>query len=577
MRKSIRAKLVGVTLLLLCIPSLIIGIVGYVDSKESMNELGKTTLKNGVEMAIQTMNALQEGVESGDLSESAAKEKMKELLIGEKQKDGARAIESPVDLGENGYFMVYSPEGDEIAHPSLEGENVWDAEDEDGNLLVQEQIDVAQNGGGFTTYSWEFPNSDKVGDKITYNQLEPDWGWVVAASTYEKDFNEASDQLLYILLVTLGISLLIGGVIIVLLSAHLAKPLKQLTSQVEEVAKGNLAGETIVFNRKDEIGQLGNGINQMVDNLRSLIGAVHQSAATINATSQNLSAVSEETNASGEEISKAVSEISGGAGQQASDLESTLHMTNQLMEQIQTVYNQSAFILESSNGAQEANGKGVKSVEVLQEKSKQTNELISGVQVVMGDLTNHVKEIESVLGSISAISEQTNLLALNASIEAARAGEHGKGFAVVAEEVRKLAEQSSEATQEVRATISMIVQQTQQANESMDQATQVVEDQNMAVTNTNDAFYYIQESVESITKSIHGVSKDMDELIQSKDTLYNAVESVTAITEETAASTEQVNSSVDEQQKAIGMVASSATELSEATQALQEEVDQFHL
>ncbi len=539
--------------------------MGYIDAKNSLDDLGRKTLKNGVEMAMQTIDTLQTNVASGKMEESEAKERMKELLIGEMNEDGTRTIESPVDLGKNGYFMVYNEKGLEVAHPSLEGENVWDVQDEDGQYLVQNQIESAQNNGGFTTYKWTFPNSDKVGEKITYNKLDSEWGWVVAASTYKKDFNAASNQLLYLLLITLGASLLVGGGIIYLFSLHLANPLNALTAQVKKVAEGDLSENTLTFNRKDEIGQLGNGMNSMLASLRSLIGAVGQSAASINDTSQNLSAVSEETNASAEEISKAVGEISQGASQQASDIESTFQMTNQLMEQIQEVYEQNEEMLQASKKAQEANESGVGSVEFLSTKSNETHELISEVQQTVTNLSSHVKEIETIVSTITDISEQTNLLALNASIEAARAGEHGKGFAVVAEEVRKLAEQTSSSTNEVSQTIHTIVQETKQANESMEKTYSVVEEQNEAVNGTNQAFQHINESVDEITQSIHKVSQEMQTLIQSKDTLYSSVESVTAITEEAAASTEQVSSSVSEQQNAIEVVATSANDLSEAT------------
>lgn len=95
-------------------------------------------------------------------------------------------------------------------------------------------------------------------------------------------------------------------------------------------------------------------------------------------------------------------------------------------------------------------------MQLLRNQTTESSQTIHGVQTVMEELTSKMKEIESIIFTINSISDQTNLLALNASIEAARAGEHGKGFAVVAEEVRKLAEQSSQATEQVRHTIAAI-------------------------------------------------------------------------------------------------------------------------
>ncbi len=576
MQLKLSQKLISMMLLILIIPTIVIGAISFFIAKDHMDELGKTTLKNGVETAVQLIDVMNERVESGDITLEEAQEEVKVYLIGEMKSDGKRDINNSLDLGENGYFVVYDKSGLEVAHPSIEGKNVWDVKDVEGKTLVQEQINAAQNGGGFTTYKWTLPNDEKVvANKITYNKLDPNWGWIISAGTYEMDFNKGANSLLKIILITLVIAILVGGFISFIFSRHISKPIKDITNKVNEVANGNLMTDVSVIKRKDEIGELVNGFHTMVGNLRSLIGKVDHSISNITNTSQNLSAVAEETTASSEEIGKAIEEISRGAIQQASDAEDTNQTTLILSEQTQLLFDKTQLMKEASTKVQESNEIGLSSVKSLKQKSNETDQSVQQARNVMESLSKSVKEIELIIGTINDISEQTNLLALNASIEAARAGEHGKGFAVVATEVRKLAEQTSGATEKVRQTLSGIVKETTNANNEMDKTKELAHDQLIAVSETEESFKVIANSINGIGKIIEEVDVNIHSLIHSNDRVNKSIESIAAVSQESAASTEQINSSIDEQVRAIGVVSESATELNDLISDLKFEINKF--
>ncbi|MEH7883936.1 methyl-accepting chemotaxis protein [Bacillus sp. JJ1609] len=576
--QSLKLKLISMSLLLLAVPSLIIGIVGYVTAKDSLNELGQTNLKNGVEMAIQMIDSLDQEVKAGNLSLEEAQERVKTYLIGKKTGDGKRKIDSPVDLGENGYFLVYDEQGLEVAHPTIEGKNVWETKDIDGNLIVQEQIKIGKSGGGFYSYKWALPDDpNKVAEKITYNELEPNWGWIVSAGTYKNDFNAAATHLLTLLAITLGGALLIGSIITYLFSKHLADPIIAITNQVKEVAHGNLAIELKELKRSDEIGHLVTGFSLMVNSLKQLIGKVDGSISEIGLTSENLSAISEETTASGEEISRAIEEISRGSIQQATETEETHQVTLLLASQIESLQSKNKNMLYASKDVQNSNTTGLDSVEQLKTTSEHSQLLINGVQEVITGLLNKVKEIETILGTINEISSQTNLLALNASIEAARAGEHGKGFAVVAEEVRKLAEQTSSATDKVRSTLTGIENETSIVNKEMEKTAETVREQSDAVAGTEAAFNMIARSIDKIYEAIEEVNEEMQGLTAVKEQFTTSIEHIAAISEETAASTEEVTASVEEQQNAIQVVTQSATALNDEITDLKNAISYFKL
>nr|WP_070121356.1 methyl-accepting chemotaxis protein [Bacillus marinisedimentorum] len=575
---SIRKKLIVVSIVLLVFPSVIIGAAAYLTSKSNLDKAGETTLKNGVEMSLQLIDALDQKVEQGTLSLEDAQEQAKTYLIGPKNADGTRDIKSPVDLGENGYFMVYDQKGNEVAHPTLEGKNVWETKDKNGTLLVQEQIKAAQNGGGFTTYVWALPNSENnTGEKITYNALDPNWGWIVSAGTYKLDFNQGANEVLMLILTTLGITFAAGAVIIIFFSRSLAEPIKIVSNHVKQVADGDFTVEELNVKNKDEIGTLASDFNGMVASMRTLIQAVEDSIQQVSASSQNLSAVSEETSAASEEMGNAIQEIAGGAAQQAEDADTTNQKMANLSTQIAKVQEQNEEMVIQSKAAGSASQNGIKQIDILQSKTKEANELTETVANVMDSLSDKVKEIEKVMSAINEISDQTNLLALNASIEAARAGEHGKGFAVVAEEVRKLAEQSSHATEEVRTTLSGIISESDKATAAIKQ-NQALSTQQTAVTaDTEKVFKEIAVSIDSIVSSIEGVSHEITQMSLYKDEVLESVGSIASVAQQSAAATEEVTASTEEQLRAIATIASSAEELNVSGEQLREQIARIKL
>ncbi|WP_141904260.1 methyl-accepting chemotaxis protein [Lysinibacillus sp. Y5S-8] len=575
--RSIQGKLIIISLAILVIPSLIIGIVSYGKAKNGMEEIGEQVLYNSVESALQIIELANESVEKGDIPLEVAQERVREAFLGPKDSEGKRPINYPGDLGEYGYIYVLDDKGTLTTHPTREGDNLWNDQDSSGNYFIREVTEKALAGGGFTIYEFELPGQDVLADKIIYSEKDPHWGWVIASGTYMQDFNEGANSLLLVIGVTLVGAIIIGTIVVILVSRHLALPVKKLSMRVREVAQGNLTVEIDHLQRSDEIGQLNEGFNEMVNQLKTLISDVEEAIVEIQSTSANLTAVAEETDAYGDEIVKAINEVSKGAVKQASDAEDTNRTAIEFAQQIEGLHDKNDLMLDASQHMKKSNEEGLVNLDSLKETSQESSDIIQSIQAVFGSLIVKVHEIEGIVETITEISDQTNLLALNASIEAARAGEHGKGFAVVAEEVRKLADQTSVATELVRTTIKGIESETKLVNDEMQKTHAIVHQQNDSVQVTALSFKEIKLAVEKIIAIIGDMAEGVEYLNSSKNVIMQSIESIAMISEKNAAASEEVTASVDEQQRAIQLVSESSNDLTDEISALQESIKRFIL
>jgi diguanylate cyclase (GGDEF)-like protein len=230
---AIKIELILISSLLLI---LVLGLISYKVSKQQLEDSGKLLLKNAVEMTLQEISTNQKLVIEGKLTLDAAQENVREYMLGEKKSDGTRPINKNINLGTNGYLLAYTQDGHEAAHPFLEGQDVWNVQDKkDGSYLVQNQIKIANNGGGYLTYWWVLPNSDIIAQKITYQKVDPNWNWIICAGTYMSDFNKGSNQILKIMIVVLVVLMIIGGLLILAISRNIAAE-KQIREELEHLS-----------------------------------------------------------------------------------------------------------------------------------------------------------------------------------------------------------------------------------------------------------------------------------------------------------------------------------------------------
>ncbi|MEI5905964.1 methyl-accepting chemotaxis protein [Bacillus spongiae] len=474
---------------------------------------------------------------------------------------GLTEMINSLKIGYEGYAFLLDKEGIALVHP-----------EEQGNSLSEKAYIETINSSQSGDTSFKEKNTDH---DMYYHTLDQT-GWKVGVVYETNKLLSNAENLRNLTLIIATISVIASLVLTYLLSRSIAKPITQLNKQVQEVAMGDLTINTEAKS-KDEIGQLTYHFNEMVQNMRNLISAVHHSIGNVNDSANNLTAVAEETIASSEEVAKAIGEVAIGATQQAQDSEVANDRTLSLSNQFEIINHKVLEMENLSKQAETTNQNGLAQMNNLRDRTKESSEVVTKVGGVIDNLATQVKEIEQVIHSITEISEQTNLLALNASIEAARAGESGRGFAVVAEEVRKLAEQSAFAAQQVKTTISTIDNETKIVVKEMEQTVAISQLQNETVNHTESAFTEISQTMKAIVSSIEQITKEVESTNVMKDDVVASIQNITSVSEETAAATEEVSASTDEQVRALSTVTQSAIELNESSSKLSEMIKHFKI
>jgi len=407
--------------------------------------------------------------------------------------------------------------------------------------------------------------------------LDPNWGWVVTAGSYEMDFNKGAANVLEYTRYGVLAFLILSSIVMYSFSNRMGKALEDVTLRADKIASLDVTEDITrsLTNRKDEIGMLANSFQKIINNLREFVQQISDTSEQVASSSKELTMASEQSALASDEVAKTIEDIAKGATHQAADTEDGAKHIDDLGGLVEQNQNYLKNLNNSTADVDKLKDEGFEILEELMKKTESSNKATVNVQNVINSTNESAEKIEAASNMIRNIAQQTNLLALNAAIEAARAGDAGRGFAVVADEIRKLAEQSNGFTEDITTIVTDLNNKTQQAVVTMGEVANITRLQNESVEQTNNKFIGISRAIENMNDIINLINQSGEEMIQKKDIIIGIIHSLSAISQQNAAGTQQASASVEEQTATMDEIASASEILSELASKMQEGVSKF--
>jgi len=464
----------------------------------------------------------------------------------------------------------------------------------------------------------------------------------------QDDSNAAADTAarISVIILTIGtiLAALLGGLIAYRTSRSITDPLDQLINVTREIAESGDLDQQIEIRGTDEIGTLAshyrnmithlkemanvsaaiaegklsvvveprsprdtlaNAFQQMLEGLRQLVTQTRDSASQVAGGASQMAAASSESAKVSVEAASAIDEVTStmhemsinvqnvvkSTQMQSSSVAETSASIEQMVASIQRVADTSRTLLEICQRSRDEVQTGIKTMDKTTAGLTRTSSAIQSSAQIIDALGKRANEIGKIIEVIDDLAEQTNLLALNAAIEAARAGEHGLGFAVVAEEVRKLAEKSTQSTKEISELIEGIQKESREAVENMVKSTSMVQEGlelggelNVALIKISDVVTEVYKFAQQIGGATNEQSNGSTQIAKATSRLTEITQEINSSIEEQASGAQSVVRAMEKMRELVQQSTSSSTELAAAadqmsklSHGLMDAMDQFVL
>ncbi len=379
-------------------------------------------------------------------------------------------------------------------------------------------------------------------------------------------------QLMGVLIITALMAILFG----IHTMRAINKPLHRLVIAANDFGEGELK-LSLNGRMPAEFRVLAGAFTGMADRFRNVVGETVSTAKKIGASAHDLSSISEEVAASSGEVSTAMVGITTGAEEQAAGLRTIDEALNEMRDQAQEVENATARMRTVSDEIRDlADGKR-REIRRALATLLEVQDVVRSSGREVDELQQFSERISTFVETIQGIARQTNLLALNAAIEAARAGEHGRGFGVVAEEVRKLADGSARAADEVATTMKFIQKQIGKVVETMAVGSSKVAGVEELSKGAETAFEDIVSAVGEVREAVARVASAANDNRSAVSKVEDTVRLVGQTAESHAASAQEVSAAAEQQSAATEEMSAAAVELLQAAEKLKELVSGFRV
>ncbi|ACB86208.1 methyl-accepting chemotaxis protein [Natranaerobius thermophilus] len=557
---------------------ILFSVVGYgifQHTRDLVMDQGYESLEAGVDGTIDTLStATRVNRIAQGRSDSNEDQDIENFIMNEAQQAAIN-----FDLGESGYIFAIN-DNKTLRFHSLYPEKVGDTIPDQYQEL-SEQV-IAESEG----YSHEdfFGSSNFEFEGEEYITVFKPWEniYIIGAMS-RSEILEPAYGVGMNLIILFGITTLITiGLIFYISKKSVRQPVESIQKMITRFSNRDLEEKAEeadrYLERKDEIGDITRNLANMRKSLADYIQSVDEKADQVTSLAQELSATIQENKNTANEVSKAIEEISSAATNQAQDTDDTSSMIEEMGNQIQSNQEIVETLNDTVNKIEQTKNEGAGIVDKLTTANKESQESTEKVYQVIRETNDSAEEIQKASEAVREIAEQTNLLALNAAIEAARAGEYGRGFSVVADEIRKLAEDSNEYSENINQIVTQLTDKVKNTVETVDTVrNETIPQQNQCVSNTSEKFQELAEAIDTVDKVSQDLNKASEKMAQQESKIQEKVQNLAAIAEENSANTEESSASMEEQSSSLEQIAKAGNDLAKLAEEMKESVSQFKI
>ncbi|MCI9462767.1 MAG: hypothetical protein HFI48_02625 [Lachnospiraceae bacterium] len=442
---------------------------------------------------------------------------------------------------------------------------------------VLQMIELAKNAENKES-SLEYMDTESGRKMISaiYYMEERDWV-LVALSDWDIAFEsvQALTNMLAILciVVLVVISLTVWGSV-----SMIARDISGEAGIIQEIGTLDFTGREKLnkyCGRKDEVGMIADATRVLVDASYHVVVELQEKSRELLKTAGEMNKSSAVTFDTVKSVESAIHEIAMGASNQASETNSASNSVVHIGNQIAETKDKSSTLYGVAENINSSGEEAIKTLQTLGDINEQAKNAVEQINKQTLTTNESVLKIRDAAQLITSIAEETNLLSLNASIEAARAGEQGSGFAVVAGQIKKLAEQSNDSAKYIDSVIDVLLQESSEAVQIMDDVKEIMKLQSERLADTKSCFEEVTQNVIVTQQEIANITQNISDMDEERIGVVDAVQSLTAIAEENAAGAQESLASTEMVNDMVKKVADAAKELAELADAIEKNISIF--